>query len=328
MHKQQLPLIERFLDYLGSERNFSEHTIRSYSSDLLQFCRFLASEGDDAAGLQDARTAEQLPPAETLRPKRLGEQILAVEPLTIRAYLAMMRNSGYSRATIARKLATLRSFYRFLVRIQAVESSAVSVVRTPRLNKRLPTFLDMAQVEALMAAPDADTLLGSRDRAILETIYSGGLRIGELVSLNVSDLDEFSEVVRIRGKGKKERLAPLGAKAFEALQDYLRMRAAAFGSKKNAPLFLNKHGTRLSDRSIRRKVDTYALTAGIAFHISPHALRHSFATHMLDAGADLRTVQEMLGHSSLSSTQIYTHLTTRRLKETYNRAHPMARRRA
>ena len=327
MHKHQLPLIEQFLEYLAAERNFSDHTIRSYSSDLLQFCRFLASEAGDA-GLQSAQTAKQLPPAETLDRSRLSERILVVEPLTIRAYLAMMRNSEYSRATIARKLATLRSFYKFLVRIQAVEASAVSVVRTPRQDKRLPRFLDVEQVEALMNAPDATTLLGSRDRAILETIYSGGLRIGELVSLNVSDLDEFSEVLRIRGKGKKERLAPLGAKAYEALQDYLRKRNAAFGSQKNAPLFLNKHGKRLSDRSIRRKLNQYALLANIGFHISPHALRHSFATHMLDAGADLRTVQEMLGHASLSTTQIYTHLTTRRLKEIYNRTHPMARRRA
>ena len=327
MHKHQLPLIEQFLEYLTSERNFSEHTIRSYSSDLLQFCRFLAADGDEA-GLQSEQTAEQLPPADELEHGRLRERVLAVEPLTIRAYLAMMRNSGYSRATIARKLATLRSFYKFLVRIGAVEASAVSVVRTPRQNKRLPVFLDVEQVAALMNAPNVETLLGCRDRAILETIYSGGLRVGELVSLNVSDIDEFSEVLRIRGKGKKERLAPLGAKAYEALQDYLRMRTVGSGSQKNAPLFLNKHGKRLSDRSIRRKLDHYVLLADIGFHISPHALRHSFATHMLDAGADLRTVQEMLGHASLSTTQIYTHLTTRRLKEIYNRAHPMARRRA
>ncbi len=318
-----LPLIARFLDHLDGERNFSAHTIRSYAADLIQFCRFLgAGDLEDAAG--DERTVDDLPPTEELRPGTIQKALLAAQPLDIRGFLAMMRNSSYSKATIARKLATLRSLYKFLVRTGRVEASPVSVVRTPRQDRRLPKCLDIEDVESLLAAPDASTLLGARDRAILETIYSAGLRIGELVGLNVEDLNEFSEALRIRGKGKKERLVPLGGKAIEAIEAYMLLRKGAFGDAARGPLFVNKFGRRISGRSIRRKLDKYLLEAGIDVHISPHVLRHSFATHMLNAGADLRSVQEMLGHENLSTTQIYTHLTTRRLKKVYDRAHPLA----
>jgi len=321
-----LPLIGRFLEHLEGERNFSAHTIRSYAADLTQFCQYLAA-ASDAAGDAEPLTADRLPAPEDVEPGGLTRAILAAQPLDIRGFLAMMRNSEYSKATVARKLATLRSFYKFLVRIEAVEASPVSVVRTPRQDRRLPKCLDIEQVEALLAAPDTATLLGARDRAILETIYSAGLRISELVGLNIEDLDEFSEALRIRGKGRKERLVPLGGKAVEAIEAYLRMRGAAFGTHSSGPVFVNKFGRRITGRSIRRKLDKYLLEAGIDVHISPHVLRHSFATHMLNAGADLRSVQEMLGHENLSTTQIYTHLTTRRLKEVYDRAHPLAARR-
>ncbi|MHC4294055.1 MAG: tyrosine recombinase XerC [Planctomycetota bacterium] len=321
---RQLPDIERFLDYLDSERNFSAHTIRSYSTDLVQFCRFLAAtiDGEKPSGEE---TSEDLPPLEHLPVSRLRSKLRQVRPTEIRAYLAMMRNSGYSKATVARKLATLRSFYKFLVRIDAVESSPLSAIRTPRQDKRLPKYLDVEQVAALLEAPDARTLLGARDRAILETIYSGGLRTSELVSLNIEDLDEFAEAVRIRGKGKKERLTPLGSRAMEAIDTYLARRTAALGRTKKGPLFVNKKGQRISTRSIRRNLEKYLLAAGIDVQVSPHVLRHSFATHMLNAGADLRSVQEMLGHESLSTTQIYTHLTTRRLKQVYDRTHPLSK---
>jgi len=322
----QLPLIGRFLSYLDEERNFSAHTIRSYATDLRQFCRFLVAAGD-APRAAGELTIDDLPAIEDLPPGRLKEMIPAVTPTEVRAYLATMRNNGYSKSTIARKLATLRSFYRHLVRIGAAEASAVSVVRTPRQDKRLPKCLDVEQVRALLEAPDTNTLFGSRDRAILETLYSAGLRVGELVSLNIEDLDEFSEALRIRGKGKKERLAPLGSKAMEAIDGYLAMRRGALGGAKKGALFVNRTGKRLSARSVRRKIAKYKLQAGIDMHVSPHMLRHSFATHMLNAGADLRSVQEMLGHESLSTTQIYTHLTTRRLKEVYDRAHPMSQKR-
>jgi integrase/recombinase XerC len=317
--------IRRFLDYLDSQRHFSAHTIRSYAADLTQFCRFLAAHDARAASPDAAPgelSADDLPPADELPLKALARRLPKVTPTDVRAYLAMMRGHGYSKTTVARKLAALRSFYKHLVRRGVLEASPVSVVRTPRLDKRLPKCLDVEQVEALLSAPDGSTLLGARDRAMLETIYSAGLRIGELVSLNVEDLNEFSEAVRVRGKGKKERIAPLGGPAVEAIGAYLKMR----GHPERGALFVNARGNRLSARSVRRKLDKYLALAGIGVHVSPHALRHSFATHMLNAGADLRSVQEMLGHESLSTTQIYTHLTTRRLKQVYDRAHPMARR--
>ncbi len=318
----ELPLIQKFLDYLDTERNFSAHTIRSYGIDLRQFCQFLVTPRESASG---ELTVGNTSVGDILAPKRLTATLQAVTPTDIRAYLAMMRNKGYSKSTIARKLATLRSLYKFLVRLGLLEASPVSAVRTPRQDKRLPKCLDVEQVEVLLAAPDTETFRGSRDRAILETIYSAGLRVGELISLNIEDLDEFGEALRIRGKGKKERLAPLGAKAMEAIDDYLAKRRKLFGPSKRGPLFLNRQGQRISTRSIRRNFGRYKTLAGIETHISPHVLRHSFATHMLNAGADLRSVQEMLGHESLSTTQIYTHLTTKRLKEVYERAHPLSR---
>jgi integrase/recombinase XerC len=315
---RELPLIAGFLDYLDGQRNFSPHTIRCYKADLEQFCEFLAS-GAASHAAAEPQPSERADGKEHF--ESLGRRILAATPMEIRAYLAAMRDRGYSKATTARKLASLRSFYKFLVRRGQLDASPGSVLRTPKQDKRLPKFLDLQQVTALLEAPQADTLLGARDKAVLETIYSSGLRIGELVALNVEDLDEFSEALRIRGKGKKERLVPLGSKAVEAIRAYLEMRG---GGNRRGALFVNKSGKRLSDRSIRRKLGKYLQKAGIAQRASPHVLRHSFATHMLNAGADLRSIQEMLGHKSLSTTQIYTHLTTQRLKEVYDRTHPMA----
>ena len=319
-----LPHIRRFLDYIETERNFSEHTLRSYSGDLVQFCLFLAAS-DRASCFPGELTSKVLLTIEQPSPGWMTTRLINTTATEIRSYLAMMRNSDYSKATVARKLATLRSFYKFLVRIGELQVSPVSAIRTPRQDKRLPKCLDVEQVESLLSAPPNDTIQGIRDRAILETIYSAGLRISELVSVNLEDLDEFSEVIRVRGKGKKERLVPLGAKAIETINTYLAMRKVALGDTAKGPLFLNKSGTRLSDRSIRRNMDKYLQIAGMDTQVSPHTLRHSFATHMLNAGADLRSVQEMLGHASLSTTQIYTHLTTKRLKEVYDRAHPLAK---
>ena len=319
-----LPLIRRFLDHLEDERNFSAHTIRSYAADLTQYCRYLAAPPDQVAGGE--LTAEDLLAVDDVQPDAIRKAILAAQPLEVRGFLAMMCNTGYAKSTVARKLSALRSFYKFLARIGQVEASPVSVIRTPRQDRRLPKYLDVQQIEALLAAPDTTSVLGARDRAILETIYSAGLRIGELVALDVEDLEEFSEALRIRGKGKKERLVPIGGKAVAAIEAYLVARRRSSGERSGGALFVNRFGRRISARSIRRKLDKYLLTAGIDVHISPHVLRHSFATHMLNAGADLRSVQEMLGHENLSTTQIYTHLTTRRLKQVYDRAHPLASR--
>ncbi len=321
----ELPLISKFLDYLDAERNFSEHTIRSYSADLLQFCQFLAAS-EQAASNNDFQSLclEDLPAPGVLPGLPIETMLRAVTTAEVRGYLAMMRNTGYSKSTIARKLATLRSFYKFLVRNEMIDASPLAAVRTPRQDKRLPKWLDVAQINALLAAPDTGTFTGSRDKAMLETIYSAGLRISELMSLNIEDLDEFGEAIRIRGKGKKERLGSLGSKAIAAIDAYQVKRAVAFGKASRGPLFVNRAGSRLSDRSVRRSLEKYRMMAGIEFHISPHILRHSFATHMLNAGADLRSVQEMLGHESLSTTQIYTHLSTTRLKQVYDKAHPLA----
>jgi len=311
--------IEKFLDYVEAERNFSPHTIRSYAADLRQFCQFVQYRAEVEPGAE--LSAEQLPSEAELDAAVLEARLPGVGPQDIRAFLALMRNSGYRKATVARKLATLRSFYKYLVRSGAIDASPVTAIRTPRQDKRLPRCMDIEEIEALLSAPDVATPLGARDRAILETIYSAGLRVSELVALNIEDLDEFSEAIRVRGKGRKERLAPLGAPALSALRRYLRMRE----SPGRGPLFVNRDGGRLTGRSIRRRLDRYLQVAGIAGRVSPHTLRHSFATHMLNAGADLRSVQEMLGHASLSTTQIYTHLTTRHLKEVYEKSHPMAR---
>ena len=315
--------IHEFLCHLESQRSFSEHTVRSYRTDLRQFCQLLAAP-PPASAAQPA-SLEGLPPLNEAACAALDQRLLDVTPDDVRAYLALLHNSLKAKSTVARKLAALRSFYKHLMRQGQLEASPVSVVRTPKRDRRLPKCLDVGQVEALLGAPDAATPMGARDRAILETIYSAGLRISEAVGLNVRDLDEMGETLRIRGKGRKERLAPLGGPAMSAIRRCMQLRGLEHRSAPpDTPLFINKHGQRLSQRSIRRQLDKYLQVAGIPVHISPHTLRHSFATHMLNNGADLRSVQELLGHESLSSTQIYTHLTTTRLKEVYDKSHPMA----
>jgi len=338
-----IPIIAEFLEYLRGQRNFSDHTVRAYQTDLIQFCQFLAAAPDGLP--REGFSAEDLPPAEELKPSPLSRRLMAVAPADVRSYLAMLRNSDYSKSTVARKLASLRSLYKFLVRNGKVKTSPVAVIRTPKQDKRLPACLDESQVVALLEAPlsagggaradrsasarsrpgGIETMLPGRDRAILETTYSSGLRISELVGLNLEDLDEFGETLRVRGKGKKERLAPLGTKAMEAIAEYLALRKRAPPADAPDALFVNKHGSRLSARSVRRMLVKYIRLAGLPPGATPHTLRHSFATHMLNRGADLRSVQELLGHKSISSTQIYTHLTTARLKAVYDKAHPLAK---
>ncbi|NIA20903.1 MAG: tyrosine recombinase XerC [Anaerolineaceae bacterium] len=316
-------LVTKFFHSLEYEKNFSRHTLKSYRSDLEHFVAFLfqpqgAGHGNDQAAGKDS--------AEAADPVRVTKALKAVDVMTLRRYLARLREVNYSRATIARKLATLRSFYKFLVRTGELADSPVQVIRTPKQERRLPKFLDPDEIERLLEAPKGGDLLTLRDRAILETLYSTGMRVSEACQLNIEDLDTFGEVARVRGKGKKERLAPIGSYALKAIRNYLQARqgdpnSAAFDRR---PLFLNRHGKRLSQRSVRRKLAKYLAEAGLDPSVSPHTLRHSFATHMLNRGADLRAVQELLGHRSLSTTQIYTHVTMRRMQEVYNRAHPHA----
>jgi integrase/recombinase XerC len=246
--------------------------------------------------------------------------------LAIREFLAYLYGQNYTKSTTARKLATLRSFYKFLIRRGLVSVNPLSTIRTPKQEKRLPKCLDLEQVQKLLDAPGDADILAARDKSMLEVLYSSGIRVSELVELSMADIDLQEGVLRVKGKGRKDRLTPIGSQAIKALQRYFEMRAVdgksqASGSER---VFLNKHGESLSTRSVRRKLDKYLVSAGLDPGISPHTLRHSFATHLLNNGADLRSVQELLGHQSLSTTQIYTHLTTQRMKEAYDNAHPRA----
>lgn len=292
--------VERFLEYIKKERNLSEHTVRGYAVDLAQFMSFL----------EEKKSAD-------IEPAALDHHL-------VRDYLARLNSEKYNKTSIARKLAALRSMYKFLIKKGIVESSPVTAVRTPKLPRKLPHFLDPGEVEKLLNAPEGDGWPAWRDRAILETLYSAGVRVSELVGMNIADLDLDEGTVTVRGKGRKERIALLGSYALKAIREYLRLRKGAVKSAsfQKGPLFINKYGTRLSDRSVRRELDKYIAVTGLSGKTSPHTLRHSFATHMLNAGADLRYVQELLGHKSLAATQVYTHLTTERLKEVYDASHP------
>jgi integrase/recombinase XerC len=332
----QASLVQQFINYLRAERHFSPHTAKCYAADLQQFCGYLCvlcpryqpagaaprSNGNNGQGLELAKLA---PPAE-VSGDEVNRRLLAVETDDVRAFMSLLRDHNYCKSTVARKLATLRSFYKFLVRREYLKSNPVAPIRTPKQEKRLPKYLEVEQIEKLLSNPDTSTLLGARDRAMLETLYSTGMRVSELIALNISDVDLNASVVRISGKGKKRRVVPLGPGAVQTIVHFLDLRrndprASMFDPE---ALFINKHGKRLSTRSVRRKLDKYLLEAGLDLSVSPHTLRHSFATHMLQRGADLRSVQEMLGHQSLSTTQIYTHLTGQNVKEAYDKSHPRA----
>jgi len=325
-------IIHKFLDYLTYERRFSEHTAKCYGADLTQFCEFVRgrseSDSPDADPMSlhahDTGTATAVAVATQVDVK-IDQLLLATNTDCVRGYLAFLNEKQYSKATIARKLATLRSFYKFLVKRNHISANPVASIRTPKQEKKLPRFLEYEDIKKLLGTPPVNTWLGARDRAILETLYSTGIRVSELVALNMDDVDFLGEVVHVRGKGKKERIAPIGSSALQVIQHYMEYRnkrAQSNGNFDSKVLFVNKHGRRLSTRSVRRKMDKYLKIAGLDPAISPHTLRHSFATHMLNNGADLRSVQELLGHQSLSTTQVYTHLTTRKLKEVYDGAHP------
>jgi len=280
-----------FLEYLKAGRNASPHTVRAYGRDLREFREF----------------------AGAAFPHRITHR-------TVRAFLAHLQAHTAARQTLARKLASLRAFYRFLRRHGRMQDNPLTGVSTPKGERRLPRFLDPAGMLALLSAPPADTVAGRRDRAILEVFYSTGMRLSELSGLHAGDLDFASALVRVLGKRHKERILPVGQPALAAVRDYL----AASPAPAGGALFRNLRGGSLSPRSIERLVDQYIRQIGAARGISPHSLRHAFATHLLDNGADLRAVQELLGHVNLKTTQIYTHVTTERLKAEYRKAHPRA----
>jgi tyrosine recombinase XerC len=329
------PLITEFLNYLKFERHFSPHTAKCYSADLAQFCEFLVGAlGEGGAVRVGVPAAAQVaggsrpptPSTAVYDSPEMKQKLLGVESDDVRRFLAFLGKQDYSKSTTARKLATLRSFYKFCLRRGYLESNPLTTIRTPKQEKRLPKFLEIEQITKLLSTPDDASVLGARDKAMFEVLYSTGMRVSELVDLNRTDIDEHSQCIRVRGKGKKQRTSPIGPTALGAVKKYLAQRDSdprTAGGDYEA-LFVNKHGQRLSTRSVRRKLDKYLAAAGLDPKVSPHTLRHSFATHMLNNGADLRNVQELLGHQSISTTQIYTHLTSARLKSTYDAAHPRA----
>jgi integrase/recombinase XerC len=293
---------QQFLRHLRLERNASDLTLKSYADDFESFYDYLR---DRVGGIPEA------------------------DALTIpilRGYVAYLHECQYARTTIARRLACLRSFFRYTTREGITASNPAKALRTPRAGRKLPHFLTTEQVASLLEAPPANEPMGLRDRAILETLYSAGLRVAELVGLDVGHWDRGSNILRVFGKGKKERIAPVGSYAARALERWLEVRVVDPRARpeEQQALFVNRFGRRLTTRSIGRMIDKYLKVTGLDSITSPHTLRHSFATHLLDGGADLRSVQELLGHKSLTTTQIYTHVSTRRLRETYEHAHPHA----
>ncbi|MCS7015185.1 MAG: tyrosine recombinase XerC [Gemmatales bacterium] len=291
-----------FLTHLRDERDASPHTVKSYREDLQQALEYWESSGQGATLVNTITTRQ------------------------VRAYLAWLHQQGYSRSTIARRLAALRAWFRFLCRQEVLEENPTEGIRSPRREQRIPAFLTETDTEKLLAYPHRQGRLAARDRALLEVLYSAGLRVSELVGLTLEDIDLEGGTVMVRGKGKKERLAILGPAAQRAVRDWLEERGQLLArlGRQSAALFLNKNATPLTDRGVRHLVRKYSVQAAVPGRVTPHVLRHTFATHLLDRGADIRAVQELLGHASLSTTQIYTHVTTRRLQDKYRAAHPRA----
>ncbi len=287
-----------FLEHLRTERRASFHTIRSYEQDVGLFCRFVRET--------QGREAD---PATT-------------SPARLRRYSAWLTGQGYAPSTVARRLSSLRSFFRYLRRQGSVTSDPTAGLRNPKQPRRLPRLLRVDEVIRLLDGVPTDAPPGVRDRAMLETLYGGGLRVSELVGLNVDDLDFDQELARVRGKGRRERLCPLGVVAVHWLKLWLPLRRPK--AAEQTAFFLNQRGTRLTTRSVGRLLEAHLLRAGLVSAASPHSLRHSFATHLLDHGADLRSVQELLGHRKLTTTQIYTHVTQERLLDIYHETHPRA----
>ncbi len=286
-------LIRHFLDYLKAERGSSPHTIKAYTEDLYEFQSFSNKNPKD------------------------------IDNLDIRSFLASLHHKKLKKSSISRKLATIRSYFKYLHKEGYVTSNPARLVSTPKIPKNLPKFLTVDETFSLMETPRGDTFKPTRDKAILELLYSSGLRVSELTTLDISDLDIKESLVRVKGKGMKERIIPIGSKAMEGIQNYLAERISL--KRKSQALFLNNRGGRLTQRSVRRIVLYYSRMVHLNSDLSPHTLRHTFATHLLHEGADLRSIQELLGHASLSTTQKYTHVDIGHLMEVYDKSHPMAK---
>ena len=301
--------IEKFLEFQKIEKNASPHTLRNYSSDLKQIYKFFV---ENKIALNGS-----------------GIDLKKIDHLSIRRYLSSLLKKNNSRSSVARKLAVLRSFYKFLCREGLISKNIAKSVAIPRQEKNVPSFLNIDEIVHLLKQPDRESPLGLRDKSILELFYATGIRISELVSLNIEDVKFDLRLIKIRGKGKKERIVPANETSINILNEYIKKRKKIEIEKKivltgTSPLFTNFRHKRITDRGIRNILDKYIRSGNIAKKVSPHSLRHTFATHLLDMGADLRIIQELLGHSSLSTTQKYSHVTTDRLMEVYDNAHPKA----
>ena len=298
--------LDQFLQHLKYERNVSAHTLRNYASDLDQFKEYLFKIE-----------------------KRSDISVKEIDRLTIREWMAGLHND-HKKTSIARKLASLRTFFQFLVREGVVETNPAKLVATPRIERKLPNHLSMEDAVRFIETPDTNTDLGRRDRAIVEFLYATGIRVGELVSINLQDIDFREKLVRVTGKRRKQRIVPFGEPALQALMHYLEETRPVFlnncpaADRDNNAVFLNYQGTRITTRSVGRMIDKYIKQCADIHNISPHSLRHSFATHLLDGGADLRDIQELIGHVRLSTTQIYTQVSMEKMIEVYDRAHPKA----
>ena len=300
-------LIHQYLEHLQGERQLSPQTLRAYEHDLVTFHEFLAR---DFLGKEP----------EAIRPQE-------VDALAVRSFLAALTRQGLGKRSQGRALSAVRSLFRYACREGILEANPAQAVKTPKAPKTLPRHLRPGEVESLIEAPEGDGPLVRRDRAILELLYAAGLRVSELVGLDWTDVDLSARVVRVMGKGSKERMVPFGKPAAEALRGWLGVwEGVRDPAQEGEPVFLNHQGGRLTDRSVRRVIDKWVETAAVARGVHPHTLRHTFATHLLENGADLRAIQELLGHSSLSTTQRYTHLEVERLLSVYRGAHPRARR--
>lgn len=303
-------LIETYISYLDDQKGYSQHTIRNYRVDLSQFAGFLVSKRESA---DDNKSSLDLKD---------------VDPLVIREYVGRL-STCYKRSTIARKISAVRSFFVFLEKRGLIKGNPAVDIGTPKKEKYIPNYLPVDDVFRLLERPDKNRALGLRDLAILEMLYSSGFRVSELVSLDISSVDFEERLARVIGKGEKERIVPVGRYALEAVRAYLKathsLRPRQGNKSGEEPLFINFRGSRLSSRSVARIVKKYTRGAGLSSEISPHSMRHTFATHLLDGGADLRSVQELLGHASLSTTQKYTHVSIDRLMEVYDNSHPRSR---
>ncbi|MGE5397830.1 MAG: tyrosine recombinase XerC [Chitinophagales bacterium] len=299
-----LQYIEDYLNHLRVERNASNITLVSYKTDLLQFTEFLSRQ-------------------ESIQAEYISEKM--INHKSVREYLTHLQINGLNRSTMARKLASLRSFVKYLCREDILDNNPIATVATPKREKKLPRFLYDNEMTVLLEAPDLSSWNGCRDKAILEVLYASGVRVSELVSLNLQNVDTRNAFIKVTGKGNKERIVPLGDKACEALNEYIsgpRINLLKKNNKAERAVFLNRFGDRLSARSIRNIVNQYVDQIALNQKVSPHVFRHTFATHLLNGGADLRSVQELLGHVKLSTTQIYTHVTSERLKAIHFETHP------